>query len=199
MGALSGGSGYTMARCVMTTTISAAAGGITVLLVVFALSKVWDVGALCNGILAGLVSITATPDAVHPWAALILGMLGGFVYLGSSKLVLNICKVDDPLDAFSVHGACGFWGVVGGSLFIAPELKGGKEGLFYGDGAAFWAGFVFCLTDAVWTSSLSAMIFVPLKMGGLLRVSAEVEDAGMDVSKHGGSAYVSSGTSQSSS
>merc|ERR1712167_286925 len=87
-------------------------------------SKTWDVGAVCNGI------------------------LGGMVYFGSSKLVLNVCKVDDPLDAFAVHGACGFFGCIATALFSAKEFAYtssalsetdcdedcGGVGLFYGCG-----------------------------------------------------------------
>jgi len=186
------GSGQIMSRAIVTTTLSAGTGGLTVVIAdKFLVSHTWDVGMLCNGILAGLVSITAGTADVYPWASIIIGFLGGFVYLGASKTVLYICKVDDPLDAFSVHGACGFWGVIATALFAAKELRG-KDGLFYGDGAPLVAGLVFCLADMAWTGGLSLLMFVPLKVMGMLRVSAEVEDAGMDVSKHGGSAYVSS-------
>eukprot|EP00966_Prymnesium_polylepis_P159404 3684062-Prymnesium_polylepis.1 len=182
------GSGQTMARAVCTTTLSAATGGVTVVLLdKFFVSKTWDVGMLCNGILAGLVSITAGTADVYPWAAIIMGFIGGCIYLASSKTVLYICKVDDPLDAFSVHGACGFWGVISNGLFAAG-LRGYK-GAFYGDGAPLVAGLVFCLADIGWTGGLSAIMFGTLKVANLLRVSAEVEDAGMDISKHGGSAY----------
>merc|ERR1719502_2073630 len=187
------GSGLTMARCVCTTTLSAAMGGLTVVMLdKMLISKTWDVGMLCNGILAGLVSITAGTGNVYPWAAMVMGLLGGFVYLMSSKTVLHICKVDDPLDAFSVHGACGFWGVISCALFAAAELSGGRDGAFYGSGKPLVAGFMFCMADIAWTSALCACMFIPLKAAGLLRVSAEVEDAGMDVSKHGGAAYSSS-------
>jgi len=182
------GSGQSMARCVCTTTLAAATGGLTVVMLdKMMISKTWDVGMLCNGILAGLVSITAGTGNVYPWAAMIMGFCGGFVYLTSSKIVLNICKVDDPLDAFSVHGACGMWGVISAALFAAPEF--GATGAFYGDGAKLCAGLVFILADMAWTMGFSLIMFVPLKLTGMLRVSADVEDAGMDVSKHGGAAY----------
>merc|ERR1711998_575716 len=119
--------------------------------------------------------------------AMLMGFFGGFVYLGSSKAVLYLCKVDDPLDAFSVHGACGAWGVIACALFAAPEF--GATGAFYGDGAKLGAGLVFILADLAWTMGFSLIMFIPLKLSGMLRVSADVEDAGMDVSKHGGSAY----------
>merc|ERR1719454_183739 len=99
------GYGQTLARCVMTTTLAGAVGGLTVVFTDKAIiSKTWDVGMLCNGILAGLVSITAGTNAMMPYNAVFSGFIGGFVYLGASKLVLYVCKIDDPLDAFAVHG-----------------------------------------------------------------------------------------------
>jgi Amt family ammonium transporter len=190
------GAGAKMARCVATTTLSAAAGGLTVLFIDKVVgSKTWDVGQLCNGILAGLVSITAGCAAVYPYAALIMGFLGAFVYKGASLFVLRLCKVDDPLDAFAVHGACGFWGVIAAALFAISEFTGGNNGLFAGGdscGDYLAAGLIFCLADIAWTGSWSVIMFLPLKLAGLLRVSAEVEEAGMDISKHGGSAYYGS-------
>jgi Amt family ammonium transporter len=182
------------ARCVVTTTLSAAAGGIMVIL----LEKIvgdhtWSVGAACNGILAGLVSITAGTSVMLPGLAFLTGCLGGIVYFSASKIVLNVCKVDDPLDAFAVHGSCGFWGVTAAALFADKNLgyascSGG--GLFMGgggDGLAVAMSFLFATIGFVGT--LSFLMFFLLKKIGILRVSAEVEAAGMDVSKHGGSAY----------
>jgi len=181
------------ARVVVTTTMSAASGGCIVLLLEkFVGDHTWSVSAVCNGILAGLVSVTAGCSVVYPWAAMLMGFLGGFVYFGASKCVLNCLKIDDPLDAFAVHGACGFWGVLSASLFCAPAYgygSGAGGGLFYGGGAALGAAAAFLSATIAWVISLSALMFFPLKKLGMLRVAAEVEAAGMDVSKHGGSAY----------
>ena len=189
------GSGQTMARCVVTTTLSAAAGGVTVVLTdKLLISHTWDVSMLCNGILAGLVSITAGCGDVYPYAAMIMGFLGGFVYIAASKTVLNVCKIDDPLDAFSVHGACGFWGTISAALFSQGALSGNtaRDGLFYGSGQPLAIALGFCFADIAWTVGLCTVMFSGLKAAGILRVSAEMEDAGMDVSKHGGAAYSSS-------
>ena len=188
------GYGLGMARCIVTTTLSAAMGGIiTVVVDKMLISHTWDVGQLCNGILAGLVSITAGTGDVYPWAAMIIGLLGAFVYLGASKTVLYLCKVDDPLDAFAVHGACGAWGVIALGLFAKDNLSGGlcgsNKGLFYGKGYLLGNALLFIFANCAWTGTLSLAMFMPLRMAGLLRVSATVEDSGMDVSKHGGSAY----------
>merc|ERR1719181_475059 len=179
------------ARVVVTTTLSAATGGVTVILLEkLCGDKTWNVGAVCNGILGGLVSITAGCSVLMPWAAVIAGFIGGFVYFGSSKCVLKMCKVDDPLDAFAVHGACGFWGVTAVGLFAAKDYAyASGPGLFYGSGKALGCAIVTLLVEIVWVAAMSLIMFFPLKLTGLLRVSAEIEAAGMDVSKHGGAAY----------
>jgi len=179
------------ARVVVTTTLSAAFGGLTVcLLEKLVGDKTWSVQAVCNGILAGLVSITAGCSVLFPWAAALAGFLGGLVYFGASKLVLNVLKIDDPLDAFAVHGACGFWGVFVTGLLSAPEYAyGAGKGAFYGSGDALAAAICCLLAIIAWVGGMSTVMFLILKKTGILRVPAEIEAAGMDVSKHGGNAY----------
>ena len=138
---------------------------------------------------------------MYPGFALLTGFLGGIIYFSASKIVLTVCKVDDPLDAFAVHGACGFWGVFAVGLFAADEFDyrvtsvsgaSDKGGLItHGKTAALGAACaqLFCIIG--WVASLSCVMFMLLRFFGILRVSAEMEAAGMDVSKHGGAAYES--------
>jgi Amt family ammonium transporter len=196
LGITPAGYGPIMARAAMCTTLSAAVGGITVVFFDRIFSKTYDVGMVCNGILAGLVSITAGCACMLPWAAFLTGFIGAFVYYGASKLMLKL-KIDDPLDAFAVHGACGFWGVLAVGVFGHPEFvsfgwgDAGDEyaGFLYGGSTLFAAQLVALIIEIAWVASLSTAMFFTLKMSGILRVSEEVEMAGMDVSKHGGSAY----------
>ena len=198
-------------RSVVTTTISAAIAG----LVVIMLEKLvgdhtWSVGAACNGILAGLVSITAGCASVTPGFAFLIGLIGGFLYFISKETILKCCKVDDPVDAVSVHGTCGMWGVLAAALFTAPELdyrvsavpgistdlKGGLFIANRADGQSpNWNIMGAALAEVAvvfsWSGSISLVMFAILKVTGMLRVSAEMEAAGMDVSKHGGAAYES--------
>ena len=198
-------------RSVVTTTISAAIAG----LVVIMLEKLvgdhtWSVGAACNGILAGLVSVTAGCASVTPGFAFLIGLMGGFFYFISKETILKCCKVDDPVDAVSVHGTCGMWGVLAAALFTAPELdyrvsavpgistdlKGGLFIANRADGQSpNWNIMGAALAEVAvvfsWSGSISLVMFAILKVTGLLRVSAEMEAAGMDVSKHGGAAYES--------
>jgi len=99
----------------MNTTLSAAAGGLTVFLLIMLLDKIECVSSLSNGLLAGLVGITAGCDAANSWWSLLIGVVSGILFVSSTKL-MKYLKIDDPLDAFSVHGMCGFWGVIASGL-----------------------------------------------------------------------------------
>ena len=146
------------------------------------------------------MSITAGCSTVYPWAAVLIGFIGGLVYFGASNLVLKIFKVDDPLDAFAIHGACGFWGCVATALLAAPAYayhgtldddckSGGGVGAFYGGGCLIGVTFAALTAEIVWVGGMSTILFLSLKAAGILRVSSEVEELGMDISKHGGTAY----------
>jgi len=185
--------GRDLARVCVTTTLAAGACGLTVVLIYYVMSHIWDVSAVCNGVLGGLVSITAGCVVMDPWAAIVTGVIGGFVYTGASKLLLKL-KVDDPLDAFAVHGACGFWGVAAVGFFCRPEYSynlAGSHGFVYSGPKPDLIGIqiIALLIEIAWVSITSSAMFATLKYTGMLRVSAEVEEAGMDVSKHGGDAY----------
>ncbi|CAJ1420821.1 unnamed protein product [Effrenium voratum] len=112
----SGNMGALAAQVAMNTTLSAATGGIMVFLARYAIFGKYDVGGLCNGILAGLVSITAGCGNMESGCAVATGFVGALVYQGSSMLLQKL-KIDDPVDAVPVHGFCGIWGVLAASLF----------------------------------------------------------------------------------
>merc|ERR1719375_2527794 len=117
LGMSDSGTAMMAAHVMMNTTLSAAIGGLTVFILrYFIQGRKYDLSALCNGILAGLVSITAPCSNVESGSACIIGVVGGFVYCGSSALVQKL-KIDDPVDASSVHGACGIWGCIAAALF----------------------------------------------------------------------------------
>jgi Amt family ammonium transporter len=141
-----------------------------------------DVGAFCNGILAGLVSITAGCGFVKPWEAVVIGSVGGFVYQGASML-LKKAGIDDVVDAFPVHGACGIWGVLALGLFGDPDHGMGGNGLFYG-GDQFRVQVMGCVVIIAWVAVLSLPLLLGLKFASALRLGDEYQDAGADVMKH---------------
>jgi Amt family ammonium transporter len=143
-----------------------------------------DVGGFCNGILAGLVSITAGCAFVKPWESVIIGFIGGLLYLGASSL-MKILKIDDVVDAFAVHGACGFWGILALGLFGNPEHGMGGNGFFH-TGKLDQLG-VECLGGIViilWVATLSLLVLVPMKLLGALRLSDEFQKKGADLMEH---------------
>lgn len=91
-------------------------------------------------------------------------------------------KIDDPLDAFAVHGACGFWGVISTGLFGNPDTTGGN-GVFHG-GDQLGVQIVGALIIALWVSVLSIPAFLCLKRVGWLRLSDTIQEMGVDEHEH---------------
>jgi len=178
------GAAHTAGLVAMNTTIAPCAAGLVVFILrakVFE-PKLLDVGAFCNGILAGLVAITAGCAFVKPWEALVIGLVGGLVYQACSMLVLRL-QIDDVVDAFAVHGGCGFWGVVAVGFFGNPADGIGGNGVLHGGdqlGTQLFAAFVI----TVWVGGLSMMIFWPLNRFGMLRLGDDFQDAGADQMEH---------------
>lgn len=209
----SAGAAQTAARVVVTTTLSAAAGGLTVVCLnrVLARGKMWDVGRLCNGVLAGLVSITAGCAVVTTWAAVVIGVGGGLVYSLASWLLLNKLHIDDPLDVFPVHGACGFYGVLVTGFFATDyytesyyswasndEYHWDKKyaGVFYGGTHVLGAAIVTLVAEVAWVGTISTILFFTLKATKLLRVSMKVEEMGLDLAYINGAAHVAAHSSE---
>ena len=133
--------------------------------------------------MAGLVSITAGCGSVEPYGSFVIGLIGGFVYMSFSHLLVKL-KIDDPLDAFAVHGGCGCWAVLSLGFFDI------NEGVFYkGDGKQIGIQLMGIVVIFIWTALLSGITFFGLKKFNLLRISAKEENEGIDWVEHGGKAY----------
>ena len=126
--AVSGGISRVAGKIAVTTTISAASSGLTMVLYQRLFGSHHDFIALGNAILAGLVSITAGCAVVEPWGGFCIGVIGCLGYLLASTILLKL-RIDDPLDAFPVHGFCGMWGVL-------------AVGIFGTDKTAAWVGYL---------------------------------------------------------
>jgi Amt family ammonium transporter len=105
----------------MNTILGGAAGGLSsMLLKPFIHCKEkkphFDMTALCNGLIAGLVGITAGCDAIDPWAAVVIGLIAGLIY-ASTCYYLKKMNIDDPIEAANVHGFCGMWGLLATAIF----------------------------------------------------------------------------------
>jgi len=181
----------TAALVAVTTTLAAAAGGLTTSILGRVLSGKWSIGLACNGILAGLVSITAPCSVVPPESSIIIGVIGGLLYYGFSNLMV-LLQIDDPLDAAAVHGMCGFWGVISVALFTTKDymMKAGYEREAGQDiGTRFGNQLAVALTVSVWTLSLSGLMFFGAKMTIGLRTDEGAQPGGLDKPDFGIAAY----------
>mmetsp|Transcript_75966 Transcript_75966/g.216768 ORF Transcript_75966/g.216768 Transcript_75966/m.216768 type:complete len:447 (-) Transcript_75966:186-1526(-) len=192
--------GLVAAKTMVTTTLSAGTGAVTTLFIGSLMqgkvdgAYVLKLGDANNGVLAGLVAITAPCSTCEPYGAFIIGFGAAFVYLGSNAL-LTACKIDDVVSAIPVHGFCGFYGVIMASLFATKDnyaaayysdrAKDCAGVLYGGDGSSLAAAICFLLAVIVWVAALSCVVFGALSGMGMLRVDPTVEDDGMDKSEHG--------------
>lgn len=168
----------------LTTNLAACAGGF------FALAVSWwkyskpSLSLTLNGILAGLVGITAGCDCVSATGAVIIGSICGILMIFSVEFIDRVLKIDDPVGASSVHGICGFTGTILTGLFST------SEGLFYGAGSGFLGAQVFgASVVGIWAAGMGFLIFKVLDKVHGLRVSKRVEEEGLDIYEHGESAY----------
>ena len=195
------------AAIAVNTTIAAATACLSTLFITMLVNYmqsgviVWDLIIAGNGALGGLVAITGPCAFVQTWAALIIGIFAGGVYIMASKVNLNIFKVDDPLDAIAVHAGCAVWGMIAGAAFADPGMVtdyygespyGGQRAYGFimgGSGRLLGAHLIYCISIAAWVLGIMTPFFYLLKRVGIFRVPAEVEAAGLDASYHGGDAY----------
>ena len=177
---------------ILNTTLCPAAAGLTAMIVHGLGYKkktgkfILQLNPVLNGILAGLVSITAGCGDVRPWCAVIMGIIGGMIYEGSSKLQ-KMLKIDDVVDAGPVHFWCGMWGVVALALFADDHGTGlTGPGLFYGGGADLLGANILLIINIWWWVAVTMIpTFGVMKALGVARVSSSIEEVGMDASKHG--------------
>ena len=197
LGITGGGMASVASLSAVTTTLAAASGAISCITVRYAMSekgnKSYDLTAAMNGCLSGLVAITAGCSVIRPGWSIVVGLVAGPVYLTMSNLLIKL-KIDDTVDAVPVHFANGIWGLVAVGLFTDPTLKAiayGNDvgGLFYGDGKVLGAQLLAILLILGWVTAIMGPFFIVLNKLGLFRVSQIEEEVGLDISKHGGSAY----------
>ncbi|KKL14137.1 hypothetical protein LCGC14_2518770, partial [marine sediment metagenome] len=127
------GNGDLIARIALNTNIAAAMGGIFAMITVWAVFGKPDLSMAMNGALAGLVAITAPCAYVDPWAAIVIGALGGVIVI-FGVVLLDKLKIDDPVGAVPVHGFNGIWGTISIGIFGKQSLGLANEGLVYGGG-----------------------------------------------------------------
>ena len=161
----------------VTTSLAAAAGGIGAFIFSTLLYKNYDLTMFLNGILGGLVGITAGADLMSPFESIVIGLLAGVIIVLGVALIDKL-KLDDPVGAVAVHLICGIWGTLAVGIFGAKA--GGDQFLYQFAGVG--AAATFC--------SLSAFIIIfALKKTTGIRVSKDEEMEGLDLHEHGMDAY----------
>lgn len=172
--AIAGGANTDAVMLIATnTTLAAAAGGFFAMLAVWILHKKPELSMALNGILAGLVGITANCDSVTNVEAIIIGLVAGILVVAGIKL-LDALRIDDPVGAWPVHGLCGIWGGLATGIFGGHPMV---------------AQIVGSLVIPVWAFATMFILFSILKAVGILRVSKEEELRGLDIGEHGEEAY----------
>jgi|CZKU01.1.fsa_nt_gi Amt family ammonium transporter len=199
------GTDLRIAFIVVNTMLASVAGAFAAMIYLMARGQKPDPGMLCNGMLAGLVAITAPCAFVAPWAAVAIGAIAGVVVVVSVGF-FDSRGVDDPVGAISVHGVCGLWGVLSVGVFgngdygagwngvVRDEFvkqygSDGVRGILYGDASQLAMQAIDCVVLAIFGF---AMAYVWFKISNLItpiRVSAETEMAGLDMPEMGALGY----------
>ncbi|MGZ6956760.1 MAG: ammonium transporter [Acidimicrobiia bacterium] len=181
---------------IVNTILAAAFGCLTTMFVMWFKYGKPDPSMTCNGLLAGLVAITAPCAFVAPWGAAVIGIVAGVLVVLTVVFMDHKARVDDPVGAVAVHGANGLWGVLALGLFADGKygdgfngVAGGVKGLFYGDGGQFMAQLTSAVVLVVWCSIACVIFFTILKKAGILRSTVEAEIAGLDIPEMGALAY----------
>ncbi|KGR78340.1 ammonium transporter [Ureibacillus manganicus] len=177
----------------LNTQLAAGAGAIAAMFTVWAVTGKAEVPTTLNGALAGLVAITASCGFVEPWAAVVIGIVGGVMVVFSMKL-FDRMKIDDPIAALSVHGTVGVWGTLSNGLFAVPalstDIEWGQAGLFYGGGfTQLGIQALGVVASGAFAFAVSFIVLKVLDMVIGLRVSEEEEIMGLDISEHGSYGY----------
>jgi ammonium transporter, Amt family len=178
------------------TMLASAAGGVSGTLHSWRRFDKPDLTMMCNGMLAGLVAITAPCAFVAPWAAAFIGCAAGILVTESAVFVERRLRIDDPVGAISVHGVCGAFGALCVGLFADGSygeglngVAGGVRGLFYGDPGQLIAAMLGVGTNMIWVGTAGALAFIAVDRLVGNRVRLEDEILGLDVAELGMEGY----------
>lgn len=175
----------------MTTNLSACAGALVAMFLTWKKYGKPDVSMTLNGILAGLVAITAGCHIISLYGAIAIGAVGGILVVYGCEILDQKLHVDDPVGAVGVHCLNGVWGTLAVGLFACnTPASEGTLGLFFGGGTALLiTQLIGVIIVAVWVCSMSFIMFTLIKKTVGLRVTPQEELAGLDLGEHGSEAY----------
>jgi Amt family ammonium transporter len=187
------------------TNLAAVAGSAAAMLLWYFLFGKPDITMACNGMLAGLVAITAPCAFVSPTSSVVIGVLAGLLVCGGVLFNERVLKIDDPCGAISVHGYCGWlgavcvgifadgvygagWNGVGASAYLGRAGQG-VTGLIHGDTRQFLVQLGGATLYAIWAFGATYLVFSLVNKVKSMRVTPEVEEEGLDVPEFGMPAY----------
>jgi Amt family ammonium transporter len=180
------------------TMLASAAGALASILYLWERFHKPDVAIACNGLLGGLVAITAPCAFVTPAAAVMIGLIAGLLVVASVLMFERWLRIDDPVGAISVHGACGIWGALALGIFADGSygdgwngVAGPVRGLLYGDAGQFFAQLIGVSVNLVVVFGLSLGFFLLIDRTIGNRVAPEIEWTGLDALEMGSEAYPS--------
>ena len=179
-------------KVAVTTTIAGAGACLASTSLTRYQTKKFDLATSLNGVVAGLISITAGCPYVDPWAAFCIGIIGALVYIGSDKILLKL-HIDDPLQACALHGFCGMWGCLSVGIFSSDRLYqaggGSNSNNAFASGEQLAVQLVGVLSIIAWTLGTMFVVFWTIDKTIGMRVSDAEEDEGLDIGEHGAEAY----------
>lgn len=170
------------------TTLAAAAGGCIAMLITWWKNGKPDVGMTGNGVIAGLVAITAPCAWVNPAAAVFIGMAAGVIVYVGVWFIDSRLHIDDPVGGISIHGLNGIWGLLALGL-LADGSYGGITGLLYGNPGFFLCQVIDSAVVFLWAFGTGLIMFYVLNKLMGLRVTRDEELQGLDIGEHGMVAY----------
>lgn len=183
------GDGLSIARISVNTSLAAAMGGIAAMATVWKRFGKPDLSMAMNGALAGLVAITAPCAYVDPWAAMVIGIVAGYVVVRGVEL-LDKLHIDDPVGAVPVHGMCGVLGTICLGIFGKQSLGLANDGFVYsGNPMQLGVQMVGSVSTIAFVVVAMSIVFKLIDATIGLRISREEEMRGLDIGEHGMEAY----------
>jgi Amt family ammonium transporter len=178
------------------TMLASAAGAVTAYLYTKVRFGLPDLSMMCNGMLAGMVAITAPCAFVTSPSAILIGAISGVLVVVSTLAVEQNMRIDDPVGAVSVHGVNGVWGILAVGLFADGRygeglngVPGGVRGLFYGDSGQLIASCLGIVANVVWVTIVASVVLLLIEVTIGNRVSVQDEVDGLDLAELGAPGY----------
>ncbi len=181
--------GNLIALVATNTNLSACAGAVSAMFAVWKLYGKPDLSMTMNGALAGLVAVTAPCAFITPWAAIVIGLVGGTLVVFGVRL-LDRLRIDDPVGAIPVHCFNGLWGTLSVGLFGRQALGAARDGLFHGGGVTqLGVQALGAFSVTLFAIASMGLVFLLIKATVGLRVTKAEEMRGLDIGEHGMESY----------